>query len=79
VATYLLRPAAREYLKDVHGIELGVSALENKASDGTGPVYAKINGRALYKRADLDAWVAAEATKPAIRRRQSIATTDSRP
>jgi hypothetical protein len=66
--TYLTRADAREDLKVRHGIELGKTGLENMASDGTGPKYVRIAGRALYTREWLDAWVAAEAARPVVRR-----------
>lgn len=77
MATYMSRSAARDYLHDEHGVVLGESALENKASSGTGPAFSKINGRALYKRSDLDAWVSAEATKPVKRRADAVRRTVS--
>ena len=67
--TYLTRPDAREYLNAKHGIGLGKTALENLASEGRGPKYSRINGRTLYTREDLDAWVAAEAARPVVRPR----------
>ncbi len=68
--TYLVRHDARRYLLDTHGIELGATALENMASDDTGPHYVKIAGRALYTRESLDAWVRAQAARPVRRRRE---------
>ena len=70
MTTFLTRRAARSYLTEVHGIELGVAGLENMASDGTGPHYAKIAGRAVYTREWLDTWVKAEAARPVVRRRK---------
>lgn len=32
--------------------------LMRKRVDGTGPVYARLAGRVLYRRTDLDLWVA---------------------
>lgn len=59
------RDSAREYLAETHGLEIGNTALANKASDGTGPKYTVINGRALYMDSDLDAWVAEQAKRGA--------------
>lgn len=76
MATYLPRAAARAYLKEVHGVELGQTGLENMASDDLGPRYTLIAGRALYTHEWLDQWVAAEAARPVSRRRRkSRATT----
>ena len=69
MATYIPRAAARQYLEETHGVKLGKTGLENMASDGTGPKYALIAGRACYTREWLDAWVAAEAARPVTRRR----------
>jgi hypothetical protein len=66
---FLSRADARGYLKETHGVELGVTGLTNLASDAKGPRYALINGRALYTREWLDSWVAAEAARPVVRRR----------
>jgi hypothetical protein len=68
--TFLTRVGAREYLLEVHGVELAPSALENLASDGAGPRYTRINGRALYQRAWLDDWVSAQAARPVLRRKE---------
>jgi hypothetical protein len=73
MATYLLRADARTHLLDAHGLKLGETALENMASDGTGPVYVKINGRALYTRESLDEWVRVQASRPVRRRKQRSA------
>jgi hypothetical protein len=67
--TFLTRTDAREYLKTKHGIALGRTGLENMAYDEKGPKYSRIAGRVLYTREDLDAWVAAEAARPVVRRR----------
>jgi hypothetical protein len=67
--TYLTRTDAREYLNTKHGIGLGRTALDNLASEDRGPKYSRIAGRVLYTREDLDAWVAAEAARPVVRRR----------
>lgn len=76
MSTYLPRRAARSYLQDTHGVPLGGTALENMASDGTGPKYVLIAGRALYTREWLDAWVAAEAARPVARRRRARTQSD---
>jgi hypothetical protein len=67
--TYLVRDLARDHLQE-QGIELGETSLENMASKGIGPKYIKIAGRALYTREWLDQWVAEQAARPVVRRRQ---------
>ena len=76
MATFLNRVMAREYLAETHGVELGKVGLENLASDGVGPKYVLISGRALYTRDWLDQWVAAEAARPVDRRRRRAAAPD---
>ena len=50
--TILTREQAAEYLR------VSPDALAAHASRGTGPMYAKLSGRAVrYRRQDLDAWV----------------------
>lgn len=66
--TFLTRQKAAEHLKSV-GIPVKGDGLKDHASRGTGPAYTIINGRALYRREDLDAWVAAQAARPVRRRR----------
>jgi hypothetical protein len=76
MTTYLARPAQRAYLEEVHGVALGKTALENLASDGKGPKYVLINGKALSTRAWLDEWVQEEAAKPVARRRRPTSQQD---
>lgn len=68
--TYLTRPDQRAYLLETHGIPLGKTALENMASDGVGPKYVLINGKALSTREWLDEWVKEQASQPVVRRSQ---------
>jgi hypothetical protein len=74
--TYLTRPQQRAYLEETHGIPLGKTALENMASDGEGPKYVLINGKALSTRDWLDEWVAKQASRPVTRRRRVRAQQD---
>lgn len=48
----LLRPK-----EAAHYLSLGLSTLARYRMSGTGPVYSKIGGKVVYRRADLDAWV----------------------
>jgi hypothetical protein len=46
------------YLSSIHGVGVATRTLDKLRSVGGGPAFAKFNGRALYRRKDLDAWVA---------------------
>jgi len=48
----LLRPK-----EAAHYLNLGLSTLARHRMSGTGPVYSKIGGKVVYRRADLDRWV----------------------
>lgn len=74
-AKYLLRDAATQCLNDEEGLKVGPTGLANMASDGKGPRYSIINGRACYTREDLSAWVREQATQPTLiqRRREKAA------
>jgi hypothetical protein len=65
--TYLDRDGARDYLRE-GGVRIGDNALKDHASRDSGPAYRVINGRALYLREDLDAWVAEQAARPVMKR-----------
>jgi len=67
------RNGAAQYLTGVLGHEVTAQSLADRAHDGTGPAYAIINGRALYKVEDLDAWVAEQAARPVLRRTRRAA------
>ena len=69
--TYMDRPAQRAYLAETHGVLLGKTALENKASNDEGPKYVLINGKALSTREWLDEWVKEQASQPVTRRRRA--------
>jgi hypothetical protein len=64
---YLDRKAAAQYLVEQCGVRTTAQGLADKASKRTGPRYSIINGRALYLPADLDAWVAEQASQPVRR------------
>jgi hypothetical protein len=61
--TYLTRKEAAEYLRK-KWFPISAASLERYASDDTGPPYHIRGARALYDRADLDAW----AVKPPLLR-----------
>jgi hypothetical protein len=50
------------YLLLAHGITTAVRTLDKLRSVGGGPEFEKFNGRALYRRQDLDSWVANRMT-----------------
>jgi hypothetical protein len=62
--TYINRKDATEFLRAI-GVELGDATLANLASDGKGPRYTIINGRALYTEGALREWVNNQADMPA--------------
>lgn len=66
----LLRPAATEYLNEVEGVQVAPAGLACMASDGKGPKYSIVNGRAVYTREDLSAWVREQASLPTLRVRR---------
>lgn len=66
-AAYLTRPDAADYLSGKLGRRVTVGALHRHASDGTGPDYVMILGRASYQAASLDAWVERQVKAPATR------------
>jgi hypothetical protein len=70
--TYMDRQRAAEYLQSL-GIQTTASGLENRAWRGGGPRYSIVNGRALYTKADLDAWVAEQVARPVAVRRSRTA------
>jgi hypothetical protein len=65
--TFLTRDAATKVLVDA-GIPLSASSLDHMANRGTGPRFQIRNGRAIYARADLEAWIAANADSSELHR-----------
>jgi hypothetical protein len=63
---YLIRDAATQFIRD-QGVPCGKTSLAELASDGRGPRYALINGRAAYTEMDLIAWIEEQATRPTSR------------
>ncbi len=66
---FLTRRLAAEYLT-AQGVSTSEQGLADKASRGRSPKYAIVNGRAVYTLADLDAWIAEQAARPIVRRRE---------
>lgn len=62
------RDRATEYIAD-KGIPVQHRTLGDMASRGIGPRYALINGRAVYRDKDLDAWIEEQFSRPPQRRR----------
>jgi hypothetical protein len=61
---YLTRARAAEYIRDNFCIPCSVGTLDQYATDGTGPLYRRINRATLYDPADIDRWFEERATKP---------------
>jgi hypothetical protein len=59
---FLDRAAVVSYLATL-GVKTSVPTLQNLASQGCGPRYCLINGRALSTAEWVDAWVAAQAER----------------
>jgi hypothetical protein len=53
---WLTRRELADYLRQVHGIRLGVSALAAQAVRGDGPPFTKDGRLTSYHRPDVDAW-----------------------
>src|SRR5262245_19763121 len=53
---WLTRRELSDYLREVHGIRLGVSALAAQAIRGDGPLFTKDGRLTSYHRPDADAW-----------------------
>ena len=60
---YLDRAAAVNFICEL-GVPMAASALEKLASVRAGPRYCIINGRALYREAELLAWLETQAARP---------------
>jgi hypothetical protein len=55
--TWFDRALAAKVIRDA-GIPIRASSLQWLASQGRGPRFIKVNGRAIYRRADLESWIA---------------------
>ena len=64
---FLTRPRAAEYLTAA-GVYTTAQGLADRATDGTGPAYSIVSGRAVYTAEALDAWLAEQAARPVPRR-----------
>lgn len=61
--TYLTRAEAADYVTRM-GAQTSKNTLQKFATVGGGPVYRRFGKRALYTRADLDAWIAERMSAP---------------
>lgn len=64
----LRRSEAAEYLAIVHGIEVATATLAKWACAGEGPAFERLSQTPLYRRGELDRWVAATLTPVVVRR-----------
>lgn len=77
----LRRPEASAYLRRRYGVGSTAANLSTMAGRGNGPAYRKILGTCIYRRGDIDAWVAAkispiiEHRDPRARRSTASSTT----
>jgi hypothetical protein len=65
-SSLLTRLAAAQRVRE-KGIPCQPSTLAKRASEGTGPTYRIIGGRAMYSEPDVDSW-AASLIGPPVRR-----------
>ena len=57
------RAEAAEYVQS-HGLPLTRGTLQKYATTGGGPRYHKFGQRCVYRREDLDAWIATKLGRP---------------
>jgi hypothetical protein len=60
---FLSRAEAAEYVRS-HGLPLARGTLQKYATTGGGPRYHKFGQRCVYRREDLDAWMATKLGRP---------------
>ena len=60
---FLSRAEAAEYVQS-HGLPLARGTLQKYATTGEGPRYHKFGQRCVYRREDLDAWMATKLGRP---------------
>ena len=60
---FLSRAEAAEYVQS-HGLPLARGTLQKYATTGGGPRYHKFGHRCVYRREDLDAWIATKLGRP---------------
>ncbi len=72
---FLPRDDAADYLSRKLGVRVTPTSLEQRATRGTGPAFRIALGRAVYSRATLDDWAAAQlsAETPQAKRRRRAA------
>ena len=63
----LTRKDVAQRLQADHGLSYTVATLANLATDGEGPVYRLVAGRAIYLPDDVDRWAATRIGKPVRR------------
>ena len=68
---FLTRAASADYLSRRTGRKISVGALHRHASEGTGPKYVMILGRASYRTEDLDSWIEGLIKAPTKQNRDS--------
>jgi hypothetical protein len=73
---YLGREQAAEQLT-AEGVKATSQTLADLAYKRTGPRFVRINGRALYTREWLLAWIEEQAAKPVQRRRRRTAQQEA--
>lgn len=73
---YLPRSEAAEYVSKRLGRRVSTGALHRHASDGTGPKYVMILGRASYTEEWLDEWIEQIVQAPMPRRRAAARQQD---
>jgi hypothetical protein len=66
---YFIRARAAAYLTQL-GIPSTAQGLADMASDGRGPTYGLLNGRAVYTVENLNTWVSSELARPVVRYRE---------
>jgi len=60
---FLSRAEAAEYVQS-HGLPLARGTLQKYATTGGGPRFHKFGQRCVYRREDLDAWMATKLGRP---------------
>jgi hypothetical protein len=60
---YLDRPGAAEYVT-ARGLRVSKNTLQKLVTTGGGPVYRRFGLRAVYRTADLDAWIESKLSAP---------------
>ena len=74
---FLSRAEAAEYVQS-HGLPLARGTLQKYATTGEGPRYHKFGQRCVYRREDLDAWMATKLGRPVTSSSNAEATGDGR-